>query len=337
MPGVNLNLVLPSLTDTFAVTLGKINTALSTIGDDLSPKIVPSEININTSVPFAGNAATGLGSMQLIGGNVPTATGSVYYNAGAFYLIDGVQTIKLTNAGAINVAGVKGIGGDYGNAGNSASVYYDNVSGEYRFFSGTGSAYGTLVANLVSLKGGGFFAKLAAPTLAANITITLPVLPVTSNPVGLYMGPSGVMSTRYPQTVNSNAAAATGQANVVFNGQGWVCTAGGLPIVVYPVTLPVGCTITGYRVWAKKNSGSGVATQTQLFETINSTQLLGSSTPATGTELNATVAPGIISLGVFSGLSFAVSAGKTWTITASCQAIANTDIFYNIEVYYLPA
>lgn len=177
MPGVNLNLDLPNVTDTMATMVAKTKAALSAIQDDLAPKVVASELNINSSLSFNGNTLTGLGSATLVSGNVPTAAGSLYYTGGEFYAIDGTGTVKLTNVGQIAVAGVKGIGGDYGNVGNNANVYYDNASGEYRFFDGTGTGYGTLLAKKLVLKNATGFAPTfqASASQAANYNVITPV------------------------------------------------------------------------------------------------------------------------------------------------------------------
>jgi hypothetical protein len=176
MPGVALNLDLPSVTDTMAVMVAKTRVALSTIQDDLVPKLVPAEMNINAALSANGNAITGLGSVGMVGGNTPVAAGSIYYANGEFYAIDSTATVKLTSAGGLAIAGAKGIGGDYGNVANSALVYYDSASGEYRFFSSNGTSYGTVVTGSLVLKNANGFAPTYLPAAgqAANYQITVP-------------------------------------------------------------------------------------------------------------------------------------------------------------------
>jgi hypothetical protein len=176
MPGVALNLDLPSVTDTMAVMVAKTRVALSTIQDDLVPKLVPAEMNINAALSANGNAITGLGSVGMVGGNTPVAAGSIYYANGEFYAIDSTATVKLTSAGGLAIAGAKGIGGDYGNVANRALVYYDSASGEYRFFSSNGTSYGTVVTGSLVLKNANGFAPTYSPAAgqAANYQVTAP-------------------------------------------------------------------------------------------------------------------------------------------------------------------
>ncbi len=164
MPGIDLNLTLPSLSENMAVNIARIATALSAIEDDLAGLITSSEININAALSFNGAAATNLGSVQLVAGNAPTAAGSIYYSGGEFYVIDSTGVIQLTQLGALKVTGAGGIIGDYGNG--AESVYYDNASQEFRFTSSTG-VWADLVADDVVLMGANGSVRLGT---AAGIT-----------------------------------------------------------------------------------------------------------------------------------------------------------------------
>lgn len=151
MPGVDLNLSLPSLSDPFSTILSKTLVALAAIEDDLAGKIVSSEIDINASLSMAGNALTSIGSLLLLGGNAPTAAGSVYYSNGEFYMIDATGVIQITSNGSLNTAAVGTIVGDYGGV-NPARVSYNDASGEYRFTEDTG-IWADLVADDLVLNG----------------------------------------------------------------------------------------------------------------------------------------------------------------------------------------
>jgi hypothetical protein len=132
MIGTDLNLVLPSLSESMATNISRIATALSQIEDSIAQKATPAALDINAPLDMQGNALTNTTSVQLLPGNVPSTAGSIYYYNGEFYLIDGTGTIQLTANGALNAASVGGIGGDYGGV-NPAAVVFDDASGEYRF------------------------------------------------------------------------------------------------------------------------------------------------------------------------------------------------------------
>ncbi len=160
MPGVDLNLDLPSLSDNFATIVSKMAVALAAIEDDLAALVVPSEININTSLSMAGNALIDTGSLLLVSGNAPTAAGSIYYEDGEFWAIDSTGAIQLTDAGNLNAASLGSIVGDYGGL-NPARVTYDNASGEFRFTEETG-VYADLVCDDVVLVGTNGSVRLSA-------------------------------------------------------------------------------------------------------------------------------------------------------------------------------
>lgn len=132
MIGTNLNLDLPTLSDPLATIVSKTVTALSAIQVSIADKATPSALNINSALSMGGNQLTSVGSVTLADGNASAAAGTIYYHLGEFYLIDATGAIQLTASGAINVAGVGGIGGDYGGS-NPAQVTYDNASVQYRF------------------------------------------------------------------------------------------------------------------------------------------------------------------------------------------------------------
>lgn len=145
MPGVDLDLDLPSLSDSLATIVSKTVDALQAIEDDLAAQVVSSEININAALSFNGAAITNLGSATFSSGNIPTTAGSVWYDGTEWYVSDATGTIQVTSNGSLNIAAVGGIVGDYG-GGNPARVTYDDASGEYRFTEDTG-VYADLVAD----------------------------------------------------------------------------------------------------------------------------------------------------------------------------------------------
>jgi hypothetical protein len=150
MPGIDLNLDLPSLSDTLSTIVSKLVTAVSTIEDDLAEKVVPAEININSSLSMNGSALTNIGSLQMVSGAVPTTAGAMYYSGGEWFVRDATGLIQLTANGALNAASVGGIVGDYGGV-NPAKVTYVDASGEYQFTEETG-VFADLVCDDVVLK-----------------------------------------------------------------------------------------------------------------------------------------------------------------------------------------
>lgn len=143
MPGVDLNLVLPTTGDTLSTIVSKLTTALSAVKDDLAPRITPGRLNINSALSMGGNALTNVGGVRLLGGQ-STVVGTLYMDE-ELNIVTTAGTVKLTSNGAINVGTVGTINGNYGGV-NPASVYYDTASGQYRFTTNPG-----VWANLVSL------------------------------------------------------------------------------------------------------------------------------------------------------------------------------------------
>lgn len=138
MPGVDLDLDLPSLSDTLSDVVTKTAVALASIQDDLAGMIVPSEIDINAALSLAGNSLTDASSVQFLAGNPPTSAGSLYYYSdGEFYVITANGTVKVTANGSLNIAAGGGFTGDYGLGDESAS--YDSASQEYRFNAAVGT------------------------------------------------------------------------------------------------------------------------------------------------------------------------------------------------------
>src|ERR1043165_3553208 len=191
MIGTDLNLDLPSLSDTLVVAMGKVIQCFSDIEDSIADKATPAGLDITTSLSFGGNPITSLGYATFADGNNPTAAGSAYYDSGDFYLFTAAGAVRLTASGGVNAAGIGGIGGDYGGA-NPALVEYDDAPGEFIFTEDTG-VYADLVCDDVVLwnNAGTFKTRLTAhPTLAASYTVTLPAA-VPSETTQVRMDSSG--------------------------------------------------------------------------------------------------------------------------------------------------
>lgn len=154
MPGIELNLPIPSLSDTQTQVVTKTAQALTLIDADLAASVLPSEININSALSFNGNPATNLGYLTM-GGGTPGAVipGAMYYSGGEWFVVDSVGTIQLTNGGIINIAGSGGIGGDY--VAVNALVSYDSAGSKYKFFGAAAASFVDVDVRKVILEGAG--------------------------------------------------------------------------------------------------------------------------------------------------------------------------------------
>lgn len=161
MIGQDLNLTLPSNTETMASNIARIAAALSAIEDSIAELATPSALNINAPLDMGGNALINTTSVRLASGNVPTQAGSIYYFNGEFYAIDSTGLVQLTAGGAINAAGVGGIVGDYGGV-NPAKVTYDTASAEYRFTKDNTPTYADLKAHdtILMVNGGTGYVRM---------------------------------------------------------------------------------------------------------------------------------------------------------------------------------
>jgi hypothetical protein len=181
MPGVNLNLSLPTLSDSQTVVITKIATALTAIQNDLTPKIIPAEININSAIDMAGNSITNLAKAQFIA-NTSIVPGTIYYDGVNWFAVTSVGTVQFTANGAVNVSTTGGIGGDYGPS--AALVFYDNSLQRYRFFGAGASSIVDLEARKLVLDG-----SLASVTFGVNAAVasnkTFNYLSTPSSGVGL--------------------------------------------------------------------------------------------------------------------------------------------------------
>jgi hypothetical protein len=212
MPGVNLNLSLPSLSDSMSTVVTKLVQALNTVQNDLAPKIAAGIININAALPCNGNPLTSVGYVTLASGQTPTTAGSIYFNNGEFYLVDAAGAIQLTASGAINVGVVGGITGM--NA-TTAAVTYVNGSQTFQFTSNVG-VYAKIQAANVILQG-------------TNSTVTL--------------GVDNAVVT--PLTINIKSLPAAGISQLVYNASTATLEDGAVTAATNATTFNAKWTIGG--------------------------------------------------------------------------------------------
>lgn len=176
MVGTPITLDLPTLSDPLAVAVAKIREALSQLGTVVSERVTQAGLQVTNSLDLAGNAAINVGQVKLAAGSTPTTAGSLYYDDDELWFVDADGAVKITNAGNVNIAGSNGFIGDYGGAGVTAGASYHNLTGQYRFYSNSGTlAFGDVSANATLLNSGNFRVKLGAPAgLAASYDVTFP-------------------------------------------------------------------------------------------------------------------------------------------------------------------
>jgi len=238
MPGIELNLPIPSLSDTQTQVVTKTAQALTAIDADLAAPVLPSEININTALPFNGNAATNVGYITF-GGGTPGGTipGAIYYNNGEWFVVDSTGTIQITNGGQLNVAVNGGIGGDY--IAVSALLSYNSAGSKYIFFGAGGSTIVDVDVRKVILEGTSATVTLGVDaSLVANKVVNFKSLPTSG--VGLVAYDSAATAIVDGSTV-AITAATTFNGLVTLNG-GYIGPNHGSFTKEVPFTLGPGVT-----------------------------------------------------------------------------------------------
>lgn len=210
MPGIDLNLSLPTLADPMATVVAKVATALSLIEDDLAGLITVGELDMNAPLSLEGNPITDIGGLTLTTG-ASTVPGSVSYVGGEFYLVTPVGTVQVTSGGAINAASVGGITGMSG----GASVAFDVPSGEFRF-SKTVGVRADLVADDVVLTGAAGTVRLGVDAAITSARV-INVKSLPTSGIGL-LAYDAATSTLVDASAVTLTKDATFSGNVSFTG-----------------------------------------------------------------------------------------------------------------------
>jgi hypothetical protein len=199
MPGLDLNLDLPSLTDTLADVVSKTATALAAIEDDLAGLITVGELDMNAALSMEGNAITDVGGLVLTSGNPGTA-GSVVYVGGEFYLVTPAGTVQITSGGALDAGSIGGITGMSG----GAAVEFDLASGEFRFYEDTG-VRADLVADEVVLHGANGTVLLTVDdAIASARVVNFKSLPASGVSLLAYDAADSALVDAADQTITSD-------------------------------------------------------------------------------------------------------------------------------------
>jgi len=151
MPGSDIDIGDLTFTGTFVDWAAAIVAAIEAIVEDIEPRIDSGALDITSALSFGGAPAINVGGVRLVGG-VSSVVGTLYMDEdNELHIVTDEADVRLTNAGAIDVAALGTIGGDYGGV-NPATVTYVDLSGEYRFLEDTG-IWATLVAGDLLLQG----------------------------------------------------------------------------------------------------------------------------------------------------------------------------------------
>lgn len=169
-------------------------------------QITPDGLNINSTLPFGGNFATGLGGLTLVG-SVTTAINTIYETTvgDLHYINASGLDIQITNSTGVAVTptSIPGLVAP-------ASVEYIPASSTFVWQSNIGIAanmdFGAAILRNLS-PNSTFALTLQPPTLTSNYTITLPALPPTTSLMAL--DSSGNISAPFSISGGLNASVLT--------------------------------------------------------------------------------------------------------------------------------
>lgn len=176
MPGIDLNLDLPTLADSLSDIVTKLTTALSAIEDDLAAQVTSGAITIDAELSFNGQPLTNVGGVRISGGE-SSVVGTLYMDGADLWVMTSDGAVKLTADGGVNVAGAGGIGGDYGSG--DELVSYDLASQEYRMFADPSAEYADVVLDdlvLMESFGGGSVRLDVDPSITTARTFSIKTL-----------------------------------------------------------------------------------------------------------------------------------------------------------------
>lgn len=203
MIGTDLNLVLPTLGDSYSDAIAKIAIALSSVEDSLGDKATPAVLNINEALNLQGNALTNISSLILAAGNLTNLAGSIFYYNGEFYAVDATGTVQLTANGALNATP-----GSITNLVSPAAVTWDSASQEFRFTTNNTPTYADLVCDDVVLKGATGSVRLDVHSaIATSRSMIVKSLPTTGCSFLVYKATD---STVEDSAVNTDAKTVAG-------------------------------------------------------------------------------------------------------------------------------
>lgn len=192
----SMDLDLPVVSTTIGPTwASKINAALLQIAEHTHAsgdgvKVTPVGMNINQDLSIGDNNLTAVRTVRLSsqGGVVatPTDLGCIVNVNGDLYWVNNAGTpVQLTTGGAINIASVGTIGGDYGQPGVPASVSYSDTTKTFTFLQDTGEAAELFVGdlNIANAATGALSVSIGANAATASYALILPIAAPTDDTV----------------------------------------------------------------------------------------------------------------------------------------------------------
>ncbi len=330
--GDSLGLTLPVVgTDQFPAAATNVGEILAALIAVVEQPVRPASIDINANLSFkpaaTAYAATGLKYVQLTPGANLTAVAApaaLFCKSadGEVYLNDNNgNQIQLTDAGALNVASVGGItGSGYGSG--SVEVNWDSGSTAYRMRKGAGTHdFANIVVNKVRFDDGSSNEVTLQPAnIAADYTLTLPTPPGSGSSL-LQLASTGIITASDALTPTGGTLAITGaitastsvtaaslryttddevfmpacagqsDGTFAFATGHWVLTAG--QGVMFPIVVPSGTRITGYRAYGESSDGNGEFTVSLLTRDLQTDTIAGvGSTQTSGTVDETYYTPG---------------------------------------------
>lgn len=260
-------------------------------------QITPSGLNINASLPFNANAATGLGYVQITtqGIGIPTPVNySVYFSGLEFFVKDGAgNSVQLTTGGNVNATS-SGIASGTASASFISSVLVVNAATNKPANIQGGSI---LLGNNVT---GTNYLTLSPPNaMPASYGLVLPSLPASTQ--FLTMDTSGNMGTAASvpnnqitalTTTNLSASAGILKSQLAAASTGTTVGSGGVAISAtssgYTTTSASFANVTGQTVTLTTNGGP-IRIVTGSFPTGGGADVLLTSTTATNNQIQAFV------------------------------------------------
>lgn len=283
-------------------------------------RVPVSGLNINANISFGSQwAITALARATFASIAPPAVNKSVWVADGTggtsanelYWTSNAGTNVKITNAGALNVAAfVGGIGGDY--TAVAAALNYDSSGTRYTLKGAAGTNWARMASGEVRIFETGtsetvFVGHAAPAALASSYTVTWP-LALPANTAPLSISSTGIITTT--DTLVHSLALAVGAAGTVQGATLQLATTTAQNFL--PVTVPAGRTITGWTVYLQKTSAAGTVSATMN----TSNGVTGVSTSIGSTATNSANNPGFVTLSQ-SGLSNAVLATNMYYITVT--------------------
>jgi hypothetical protein len=199
-------------------------------------KVTPAGLNINSDLPIGDNNVTGVRTIRLSSqGSAPaeaTDLGCIVNVGGDLYWINGAGTpVQLTTGGAINIASVGTIGGDYGQPGVAASVAYSDTTKTFTFLQDTGESAELFVGdiNIANAASGALSVSIGANAATASYALILPVVAPSADTVLAFdgtgqatfrsiSGTSGEVTVSASSTAFTLSLPSTITKNITFSG-----------------------------------------------------------------------------------------------------------------------